>query len=708
MKGDKDSLVPGPLTLKAAQADHHRLCKDLAYHDALYYQQDAPEISDADYDALRAELNALEADFPELSNDDSPSQKVGAAPVAVFGAVRHGLPMLSLANTYSDEEVHEFDVRVRKFLGFTGDVPLAYMAEPKIDGVSFSARFENGVYVQGATRGDGTTGEDITENLRTVADLPKRLNAPFPPVLEVRGEVYMRKGDFEAMNARQGEDGGKVFANPRNAAAGSLRQLDPSITAARPLSLFAYALGEVKGDVKEGNATFETQESFLTCLAHWGFPIQPVNRLCTGIEEMIGYTADLAEARTTMDYDIDGVVFKVNRMDYQGRLGMVSRAPRWAIARKFPAQQVETTLERIDINVGRTGVLTPVAELVPVTVGGVVVSRATLHNEDELRRKDIREGDRVLVQRAGDVIPQVVRVILEKRPEGARPFVFPTACPACGSHVVRLDGEVAARCTGGLVCPAQAVERLRHFVSREAFDIEGLGIKILEMFHKTGLVRTPVDLFTLEARETAPGNLTRLEHREGWGRKSVENLYAAIAERRAGVSLERFIYALGIQQVGLATARLLALHYGSLGRWTEAMQAALDEDSEAFADLIGIEGIGRSMARDLTAFFDEPHNRDVIAGLSGVGVVVEDAQRPAVEGATPLSGKTVVFTGTLGRMGRSEAKSRALALGAKVAGSVSAKTDYVVVGADAGSKEKKARDLGLTVLTEDEFIDLLG
>lgn len=689
--------------LKAAQAEHDRLSKDLAHHDALYYQHDAPEISDADYDVLRARLVDLETDFPDLATDSSPSQRVGAAPVSAFGAVRHGVPMLSLANTYSDEEVRDFDQRIRRFLGLGDNVPLACMAEPKIDGLSFSARFENGVYVQGATRGDGTTGEDITENLKTVADLPKHLTAPFPRVLEVRGEVYMRTADFDAMNARQVADGGKVFANPRNAAAGSLRQLDASITAARPLSLFAYALGEIQGE----GAPFETQADLLATLARWGFPVQPANRLCSGIGEMIQYTADLSDARSAMAYDIDGVVFKVNRMDWQARLGMVSRAPRWAIARKFPAQQVETTLERIDVNVGRTGVLTPVAELVPVTVGGVVVSRATLHNEDELRRKDIREGDRVIVQRAGDVIPQVVRVVLDKRPDGTAPFVFPATCPACGSHVVRLEGEVATRCTGGLVCPAQATERLRHFVSRGAFDIEGLGGKSLEMFYETGLVRTPVDLFTLEARETAPGNLTRLDHRDGWGKKSVENLYAAINDRRAGVSLERFIYALGIPQVGQATARLLALHYGALGAWTQDMQAAQDEESQAFADLIGIEGIGRSMARDLTAFFDEPHNRDVIAGLLAAGVVVEDAQRPVTDGS-PLSGKTVVFTGTLDRMGRSEAKSRALALGAKVAGSVSAKTDYVVVGADAGSKEKKARDLGLTVLTEDEFIDLLG
>ncbi|MBE1236470.1 NAD-dependent DNA ligase LigA [Phaeovibrio sulfidiphilus] len=684
--------------------DYARLCAEIAHHDALYYQNDAPEISDGDYDALRARLDALEAEYPSLVTDQSPSQRVGAAPVTLFSPVTHRVPMLSLANTYDDDEVVAFNDRVRKFLGLGAGTPVAYMGEPKIDGLSFSARYENGVYVQGATRGDGTVGEDITENLRTLSDLPKTLRGDrLPATLEVRGEVYMKKSDFEALNEQLAANGErKLFANPRNAAAGSLRQKDPAVTASRRLSLYAYALGDI-----EGAEPFDSQSALLDQLAAWGFPVQSLNRVCEGIDDALAYTRDLGAKRPELDYDIDGVVFKVNRMEYQERLGMISRSPRWAVARKFPAEQVETVLERIALQVGRTGVLTPVAELEPVRVGGVMVSRATLHNEDELRRKDIREGDRVIIQRAGDVIPQVVRVLLDKRPASSEPFVFPTVCPVCGSHVVRLEGEVALRCTGGLVCPAQVVERLRHFVSRSAFDIEGLGHKILETLFEAGLVRTPVDIFTLEERNRAPGTLQRLENRDGFGKKKVENLFAAINARRAGVALERFIFALGIPQIGVSTARLLALHYGSLEAWLGAMQAALDPGSEAFQDLVSIEGIGPSMAADMAAFFSEPHNLEVIQGLRDVGVVVQDAQRPTDDGDSPFFGKTVVFTGTLEKMGRSEAKARALERGAKVAGSVSKKTDFVVVGADAGSKETKARELGLRILTEDEFLALL-
>ncbi|GEO80492.1 NAD-dependent DNA ligase LigA [Pararhodospirillum oryzae] len=690
------------LSREEAAAELAELAAAIAHHDRLYYQDDEPDLTDAEYDALRARNQALEARFPDLVRADSPSARVGAAPVEGFAQVRHAVPMLSLANAFDDDEVREFDARVRRFLRLKDDDALAYRAEPKIDGLSFSARYENGVFVRAATRGDGTTGEDITRNLATLADLPSRLNDDAPPaVLEVRGEVFMRKADFARLNEEQTARGRKVFANPRNAAAGSLRQLDPAITAQRPLSLYAYAWGEIEGLA----SPFETHGAFLERLRAWGFPVHPQTQACASVEDLIAYTATIAAVRADLDHDIDGVVFKVDRLDWQQRLGTLSRAPRWAIARKFPAELATTRVNAIRVQVGRTGALTPVAELEPVTVGGVVVSRATLHNEDEIRRKDVRVGDWVQVRRAGDVIPQVVAVDPARRPADADPYAFPDRCPACDSHAVRREGEVARRCTGGLICPAQAVERLKHFVSRGAFDVEGLGERSLEAFFKEGLITSPADLFTLEERDQAPGRLTRLQNRDGWGPKSVANLFAALNARRAGVSLERFIYALGIPQVGEATARLLARHYGSLEAWRQAMTEAGDETHPAFATLVGIEGIGPSMARDLVEFFAEPHNVQVLDALLATGVRVLDVEAPE-ESTGPLAGKTVVFTGTLETLSRAEAKTRAQAAGAKVTGSVSARTDYLVAGADAGSKATKAAALGVTVLDEAAFLEL--
>jgi DNA ligase (NAD+) len=691
--GGISALPPEQLSEEDAAAELAILAKEIAHHDALYYQKDAPDISDAAYDALRARNDALEAAFPELIRDDSPSQRVGAAPASGFAKVTHSVPMLSLDNAFSGEDVEEFVARVRRFLNLDCDAEVALMAEPKIDGLSVALRYEGGRFVQGATRGDGTTGENVTRNLATLADVPKRLKGGgWPDVLEVRGEVYMSKTEFQALNARQADAGAKVFANPRNAAAGSLRQLDSTITAARNLGFFGYAWGEVSeplgGTLEEARARLEG----------FGFTLND-GALYTSAKDAIAFHADLESRRAGLDYDIDGVVYKVNRLDWVERLGQVSRSPRWAIAHKFAAERAETVLERIEIQVGRTGTLTPVAHLTPVTVGGVVVSRATLHNEDEIKRKDAREGDSVVVQRAGDVIPQVVEVMADKRPKGAKPFQFPDICPRCGSLAVREEGEVAWRCTGGLICPAQAVERLKHFVSRDAFDIEGLGGKHVEAFWIDGLIKTPGDIFRLAAHEAA------LKEREGWGDKSVDNLLRAIEQRRA-VSMERFIYALGIPQVGEATAKLLARTYRTLDHWREAMAQAADHESDAYGELTDIDGVGPAMADDIIGFFAEPHNREVLDDLEEL-LSIEEAAAPQVS-ESPFTGKTVVFTGTLATMGRKEAKARAEALGARVSGSVSKKTGYVVIGADPGSKAKKAKELGIPVLTEEEWRDMAG
>ena len=672
------------------------LAQEIARHDELYHRKDQPEISDADYDALRLRNEAIEARFPRLIRPDSPSRRIGAAPSEGFAKVRHAVPMLSLANAFDQEDVADFFARIRRFLNLGVEDPVEVVAEPKIDGLSVSLRYERGRFVQGATRGDGSEGENVTANLRTLAALPLVLPAGVPEVLEVRGEVYMGRHDFAEMNRQQEAAGAKVFANPRNAAAGSLRQLDPKVTAGRPLTLFAYAMGEVSAPVAE------THRDFLERLRSWGFPTNPEARVCGDLEAVLAFYAEILGARAELPYDIDGIVYKVNRFDWQERMGFVSRAPRWAIAHKFPAERAETRLNSITIQVGRTGALTPVANLEPITVGGVVVSRATLHNEDEIARKDVREGDHVIIQRAGDVIPQVVSVVTEKRPKDSRPYAFPDRCPECDSLAVREPGEAARRCTGGLICPAQSVERLRHFVSRDAFDIEGLGDKHVRAFFEEGLLTSPADLFTLAEWDTE--SETPLAERDGWGETSAGKLFDAIEARRR-IALDRFIYALGIRQVGQSTAKLLARNYGTLEALAWALTAAQDAESSEYADLVNIDGIGPSVAADLIGFFAEPHNQQVLDRLVDQ-VRIEAVAAPAAAADSPFAGKTVVFTGTLATMGRGEAKARAEALGAKVAGSVSKKTDYVVVGADAGSKARKAEALGVATLTEEEWLEL--
>ena len=683
----------GDLNRDEAAAALGALAGEIAAHDRAYYQDDAPLVGDAEYDALRRRNDAIEARFPDLTRPDSPSRRVGAAAAAGFAKVVHTIPMLSLGNAFDEADVHEFHARIRRFLGLAETEPVVLVGEPKIDGLSVSVRYEKGKFTLGATRGDGLEGENVTANLRTVESLPETLRGKAPDVLEARGEVYMRRDDFAALNRRHEAAGRKVFANPRNAAAGGLRQLDPAVTAERPLEIFLYAPGKLSSPVAA------THWDFLERLRGWGLPTNALARRLDSIDACLEFYREIEGRRAELPYDIDGIVYKVDRLDWQERLGFVSRAPRWAIAHKFPAERARTVVREITVQVGRTGTLTPVARLEPVTVGGVVVSRATLHNEDEIARKDVRAGDTVVVQRAGDVIPQVISVAAEKRPAGSRRFVLPETCPECGSRAVREEGEVARRCTGGLICPAQAVERLKHFVSRDAFDIEGLGAKHIEAFRKDGLIASPADIFRLHEKSAD------IETRQGWGAKSLENLIAAIRQR-ATIGLDRFIYALGIRQVGQATARLLAKHYGSLAEWRRSMAAAGDAESEAYRDLIDIDGIGPAVAGDILAFFAEAHNRDVLDALATL-VAVEDFRAPDAADS-PLAGKTVVFTGTLENMSRGEAKARAEALGAKVAGSVSKKTDYVVVGADAGTKAKKAAELGVTVLDEDGWLEMMG
>jgi DNA ligase (NAD+) len=680
------------LTPEDARALHAQLAEDIRAHNAAYYQEDAPTVSDAEYDALFAQLVALEDAFPHLRSEDSPTRTVGAAPAQGFAKVRHFVPMLSLGNAFDNEDVGEFLARIRRFLNMGEDEPLEIVGEPKIDGLSVSLRYESGVFVRGATRGNGSEGEDITANLRTIGDIPDEISGNVPDVLEVRGEVYLPKSAFRALNEAQETAGAKVFANPRNAAAGSLRQLDSTVTASRPLRMFAYSWGELSADIAE------TQWGFLKTIAAWGFQTNPISRLCTSLDDILSLYRDIGEQRAALDYDIDGVVYKINRLELQNRLGFVSRAPRWAIAHKFPAEQATTVLKGIDIQVGRTGSLTPVARLEPVTVGGVVVSNATLHNEDEIRRKDVRVGDTVIVQRAGDVIPQVVRVVEGKRPAGSEPYAFPVTCPVCGSEAVRDEDEAVRRCTGGLICSAQVVERLKHFVSRNAFDIEGLGAKHILAFHADGLIDGPADIFRLKGCEED------LLTREGWGEQSVKNLLAAI-EERSTIGFDRFIYALGILQVGQATARLLARNYGTLDAWRNAMSEAQDRESQAYQDLLDIDGIGESVANDILAFLHEDHNRTVLDNLDSLLKIEPLA---AVANDSPLTGKTVVFTGTLEKMTRSEAKARAEALGAKVSGSVSAKTDLVIAGPGAGSKAKKAAELGVETIDEDAWLELIS
>ncbi len=685
------------LTETEAKAELRRLAHEILHHDRLYYKKSAPEISDAEYDALRRRNESIEARFPHLIRADSPSKRIGAAPAAGFAKVRHPHAMLSLENAFSDDDVRAFFHSVRNFFRAPQDVArvdedrIEVMAEPKIDGLSCSIRYEKGALALAATRGDGITGEDVTSNVRTIASVPEKLKGHgWPAVIEVRGEVYMERRGFFALNAEREKTGEPPFANPRNAAAGSLRQLDPSITAARPLAFFAYAWGE------QSHAFAKTHDEALRHFASWGFTVNPLSKLCRGVDQLLAFHRHMQERRASLPYDIDGVVYKVNDLDLEERLGFVSRAPRWAIAHKFPAQQAQTVLKRIFVQVGRQGTLTPVAELEPITVGGVVVQRATLHNEDEIKRKDIREGDTVVIQRAGDVIPQVVGVVLAHRPKHSKPYQFPHVCPECGSRAVREEGEAGWRCTGGLICPAQAVERLRHFVSRNAFDIEGLGDKHIADFWEAGLIKSPADIFRLDAEKIAA--------REGWGAVSARKLIAAIDSRRR-VSLERFVNALGIPQVGEVTAKLLARHYRSLARWRRAMTEAADDAGEAWRELNDIHGVGEDLAAELVGFFAERHNRTVLDDLAKE-VTVIDYEAPASASHSPITGKTIVFTGTLTEMSRSEAKARAEALGAHVAGSVSAKTDFVVVGAEAGSKAKKAAELGVTTLGEEEWMKI--
>ena len=675
-----------------AAGEHARLAAEIAGHDRAYHEQDAPVVSDAEYDALRQRLAALEARFPKLAAADGPAYRVGAAPAVGFAKVRHAVPMLSLDNAFDRDDFAEFLDRIRRFLGLAPDAALPLVGEPKIDGLSISLLYEDGRFTRGATRGDGAEGEDVTANLRTLAALPGTLRGAAPARIEVRGEVFMTKADFLTLNEAQAAASGKVFANPRNAAAGSMRQIDPAITASRPLSLFAYAQGEASEPVAN------THWEYLQRLTEWGFSVNPLSRRLDDFAAAEAFQGEMADVRASLPYDIDGVVYKVDSLALQRRLGFVGRAPRWANAWKFPAQRATTVLEAIRVQVGRTGSLTPVAQLAAVNVGGVLVTRATLHNEDEIARKDVRVGDTVVLQRAGDVIPQIVAVVPERRPEGAVPFAMPEHCPACGSTAARTPGEVVRRCTGGLVCPAQTVERLMHVASRGAFDIEGLGERTVREFFDLGWLHGPADIFRLKAHRE------EILAREGWKETSTANLLRAIEARRR-VPLARFIFALGIRRIGDTNAKLLARHYGSLAHWRAQMLEATQVGSDARLALGSIVGVGPGIAVELAAFFDEPRN---VAALDDFAseLTVEDAAGPAAEGQ--LAGKVIVFTGSLETMTRPEAKARAEALGAKVTDSVSKRTDLVVLGADAGSKAKRAAELGVATVTEGEWREMAG
>ena len=716
------SIEADSLTIEEAAAELERLAKEIAHHDALYHGKDQPEISDADYDALKRRNDAIEARFPELIREDSPTRRVGAAPSATFSAVTHARPMLSLDNTFSQEDVEDFVAGVYRFLGRLPDQSIAFTAEPKIDGLSMSIRYENGKLVSAATRGDGTTGENVTANIRTIKEIPQVLPKGVPDVVEVRGEVYMAKSDFLALNKQMEAEGKQTYVNPRNTAAGSLRQLDAKVTASRKLKFFAYAWGEIS----EPNDLPKTQFDMVQTFKEWGFPVNPLMKRLNSVADILAHYDDIGLKRSDLDYDIDGVVYKVDSLELQQRLGFRSRSPRWATAHKFPAEQAFTVVENIDIQVGRTGALTPVARLTPVTVGGVVVTNATLHNEDYIKgignsgerireeEHDIRIGDTVIVQRAGDVIPQVLDVVMEKRPADAAAYKFPKTCPVCGSHAVRevneKTGKVDAvtRCTGGFICRAQATEHLKHFVSRNAFDIEGFGTKQVDFFFESEdaslQIRTAPDIFTLEKRQQA-STLTKLENIDGFGKVSVGKLYAAINERRS-IALHRFIYALGIRHVGETTAKLLARSYGTYEAFAAAVQEAAPLSGEAWNELNAIEGIGEIVARAIVEFYKEPRNVEVINALIAE-VTPQESEQPVTSGS-PVAGKTVVFTGSLEKFTRDEAKARAESLGAKVAGSVSKKTDILVAGPGAGSKLDKAKELGVQTMDEDEWLALIG
>jgi DNA ligase (NAD+) len=708
-KIDASRIAVDELTAAQAKAEHARLEAEIAAHDRRYYQDDAPSVSDAEYDRLRQRYSAIETRFPQLRTAASLTQRVGAAPSARFAKVRHAVPMLSLDNAFAEDDVRDFVGRIRRFLRLSDDEEIAFSAEPKIDGLSMSLRYERGTLVTGATRGDGNEGEDVTANIRTLADVPQRLKGSgIPAICEVRGEVYMTKHAFLALNKRQAETGGQIFANPRNSAAGSLRQKDPAITALRPLGFFAYAWGamsEMPADAQSGMIKW-----FEAC----GFKTNPLTRLCRGLEALLKFHREIEAQRGTLDYDIDGVVYKVDRLDWQERLGFVSRSPRWAIAHKFPAERAITLLKDIEIQVGRTGALTPVAKLEPVTVGGVVVQNATLHNADEITRLDVRIGDTVQIQRAGDVIPQVLGVILEKRPRGAKAYEFPKRCP-CPLHTEVVRDQTAtgeegaiARCTGEFACPYQGVEHLKHFVSRRAFDIDGLGDKQIEFFYEQGWIKEPAEIFTLEQRNgkfmlKEGDRKTRLEEVEGFGETSVRNLFAAISARRE-IALERFIYALGIRHVGETTAVALARGYGTWQAFHDACLKLAQGDEDVRADMDALDQIGDTVIDSLRDYFAEAHNRRRVERLA-TQVKIRAAEKPRSDSA--VAGKTVVFTGTLERMTRDEAKASAERLGAKVSGAVSKKTDYVVAGPGAGSKLADAKKLGVKVLTEDEWMKLI-
>lgn len=694
------------LNEKAAEEELSRLAELLEQANTAYHTKDAPFMSDAEYDAYKRRNLALEDRFPHLKRADSPTDVVGAAPSAGFAKVSHSMAMLSLANAFDDEDVFDFVQRIRKHLGLSDAEPLHFTSEPKIDGLSLSLRYENGALVQAATRGDGAVGENVTANALTINDIPQRVpNAP--DVLEVRGEVYMSHTDFEALNEKQNAAGAKAFANPRNAAAGSLRQLDARITQNRPLRFFAYAWGTLTAPLGK------TQSDSIERLKNLGFQTNELTERCDGPEALLAQYRRIEERRASLDYDIDGVVYKVDDLDLQRRLGFRSTTPRWAIAHKFPAELAWTELQSIDIQVGRTGALSPVARLKPITVGGVVVSNATLHNEDYIAGrdnkggvirdgKDIRAGDYVQVYRAGDVIPKVADVDLNKRPAEAIPFVFPTTCPECGSDALREAGDAVRRCTGGLICPAQAVERLKHFVSRAAFDIDGLGAKQIEQFYKDGWVSEPADIFTL--RDRYASGMQQLKNRDGWGEKSATNLFDAIDEKRE-IPLARLLFALGIRHVGEAASNLIAQHYSTFDAFEKSTLAAQTEEGDAWDDLLSIDGVGTVMAQSLVHTMGQPAERASIDRL--VAQLKVQPSKPIVSDGSPVAGKTVVFTGTLERMTRAEAKSRAESLGAKVAGSVSAKTDFLVAGPGAGSKAKKAVELGIRTLDEDGWLALI-
>ena len=684
------------LTKEEAQEELAYLAKKIGELDIAYHRDDAPLLTDAEYDALKHRNADIEALFPDLIRSDSPSFRVGSKVSDDFKKITHSVPMLSLGDIFTEEAVYAFVDKIKRFLGMDDSEQLEFVAEPKIDGLSFSAVYKNGILFSGATRGDGSTGEDITANLKTIKQLPIALNRgdslfdnPIPDLIDIRGEVYMSKKDFFELNKVQEEKKQKIFANPRNAAAGSLRQLDSSITANRKLSLFAYACGE------NSSNQFKTHYEYLQTLKKWGFPVNPEIKVCKTTEEMISFFKSIGEKRSSLDYDIDGVVYKVNNLELQRRLGFIARSPRWAIAHKFPAEQATTKLLNIRIQVGRTGALTPVADLEPVNVGGVIVKHATLHNKDEIERKDIRINDTVVIQRAGDVIPQIVRVISEKRDENSKPYEFPNVCPICGSIAKKEGDDAVIYCTGELVCPAQQMEALKHFVSKDALDIEGLGEKNIEMLFELGWVKNALDLFYLEENYAL-----LLMTREGWGTKSTENLFSAIKEKQKGVSLERFIYALGIRETGAATARLLAKNFMSWKNFYETMTS-----ENAFEILTHIEGIGPVMAAFIIDFFKEEHNQTLLEKLTEKITVLDFV--PPQQKITPFTDKAVIFTGTLETMTRAEAKAKALAVGAKVVSSVSSKTNFVIAGEAAGSKLATAQKLGITILTEKEFNQML-